>query len=146
MAKQVDIEKISGIFTGIREKFSHLRSGLITEHSQVEMMLEFPEQDRLSFAVPLYLTDDILNFTARRLWAEYFPCTEQKVIDNYAEDVVGLLSGEYRIIEFLRGDKVVKSYLEKPTDKGWSRAYSHSTLGIFRPWGMTRRLVQNNPA
>ena len=79
-------------------------------------------------------------------WVEWFPCTKPEVARAYAEAVKGLLSGQFRIVEFLQGGRPVKAILQRPTGEGWAVVARWSELHLPLPWGRTQRVLQNRTA
>jgi len=145
MSKELpDYEAIAiGVFDRIQSEFPHLtmkRDGP-TEH--VNLDLEIPKQPGLSFEIGLNLQSDELHLCASGFWNEWFPCSDNEVVENYFEAVSGLIRGTHRLKEVLRGNTVVKSILQEPCEYGWDGMSHYYKLHI--PWygKKTTRIIIN---
>ena len=141
-----EFEIASATFEKIRAAFPALTMNLDSHPAHVELAMDIPVQPGLSFKVWLdFQNGDELTLSASRFWYEWFPCTNQKTVDEYLEAVSGLLSGRLRILEHWRGGRIVKAQLQSPMDDKWkSIATSTNTSGLI-PWPPKRlRIIQNN--
>ena len=129
----------------IRDSFPDLAMRMnATDEGEPE--LEIPAQPGLAFDVELYLYDDVLNLCAGQFWGEWFPCHDSEVVSRYVEAVSGLLAGEFRIVEFSRNGRVLKSFLQRPRGEGWeniSRHYHGLSIFAFPFLGVSKRTIQN---
>jgi hypothetical protein len=133
---KMDIQDASEVFNHIRAALPHLRIEPYLANGNVDAGIEVPVQGQLRFVVYLYLTGDELNLTAGKgFWLEWFPATDPQVIAEYREVAVGLLSGEYRVVEHLRGNRLVKGQLQRPDGRGWQTVGTWRDLRSWRPWG-----------
>jgi len=138
-AKQV----ARNIFQRIQDSFPALRVNLILTPGNVDMSLEIPIQTGMAFPVNLNLQRDELHLNAGHFWAEWFPCTEDAVSENYFNSVRRLISGEYRIVETYRYGRAVGAVLEKPNGTGWIRLTSWKNFWIAFPGKSCYRVLQN---
>ncbi len=135
------------ILDRLHRDFPTLRCDTDLEHPETDALATFPRQPGLDFEISINLQGDELHLNAASFWVEWFPCTDQRVADQFADAVRGLLSGEYRIVEYLASDQPVKANLQRPRGSGWktiARYYSGPTAVI--PWLRRTRIVQNSPA
>ena len=114
----------------------------------VEVAIRIPSQPGLFFNVDLNLQNcDELHLSALSLRAEWLACTNQKTAHRYYEAVVGLLSGEFRILEHWRGRRIVLAQLQRPYQGKWKTIASTSNPTILFPWPpKTLKIIQNTPA
>lgn len=140
----MECEKFMGVVSIIRARFPTLRTELIAEHPHVGTMLEIPEQEGLIFSVSINLQNcDELHLNAGSFWCEWYPCRKSEVCGRFAEAVCGLLSGEYRIVEYWRSGVALKANLERPVENSWLRVASWSRLHIPVSWGVRTKILQN---
>jgi len=134
------------VFRHIEAEFPALSMSLVTDHPQVDVMLDIPAQPGLAFDVSLNLQNrDELHIVAPGFWCEWFPCTDPQKEEIYREAVAGLLAGSYRIVETLVGDRVVRAELQRPIGTDW-KAIGISLTFSF-PWQRkSTRIVQNLPS
>src|ERR1700719_2025914 len=93
-------------FERIRAAFPALTMKLDLHHKQVDLAMDIPAQPGLTFHVHLNLQNlNELHLSASALWVEWFPCTDPKKVENYFDAVSGLLSGQFRILEYWRGSE-----------------------------------------
>lgn len=131
-------------FERIRAAFPALEMNLDLHHKHVELAMDIPAQPGLLFAVHLDLQNvDELSLSASALWVECFPCTNPKRVESYFDAVSGLLLGQYRILEYWRGNRAVKAKLQCPSKGGWETITGSSRL-LFVPWPPRElKIVQN---
>jgi hypothetical protein len=130
-------------FERIRAAFPALTMKLDLHHKQVDLAMDIPAQPGLTFDVHLNLQNrNELHLSASALWVEWFPCTDPKKVENYFEAVSGLLSGQFRILEYWRGSRAVKAKLQRPSNGGWKTVRTYMRLSI--PWPpRSRKIVRN---
>jgi hypothetical protein len=141
--KSVDLEEIAALFASIQSAFPALAMQLERSHPEVELLLEIPKQPGLSFGVSLNLQGDELHLNAGSFWLEWFPCTKHEVREAFTEAAFGLLSGQLRILEHVRGRRAFKAYLQRPTPQGWQTIGTSGWGFSFFPWRATTRVLQN---
>ncbi len=144
----LDIRSIAmEVFQEIRSAFPNLRADLQQDDPHVDLDMDIPPQPGLEFRLNLNLQGDELHLSVNGVfWVEWFPCTKPEVARAYAEAVKGLLSGQFRIVEFLQGGRPVKTILQRPTGEGWAVVARWSELHLPLPWGRTQRVLQNRTA
>jgi hypothetical protein len=81
-----EFEIASATFEKIRAEFPALNMNVCFQPADVELAMDIPVQPGLSFKVWLnFQTGDELTLSASRFWYEWFPCTNQKKVDEYLE-------------------------------------------------------------
>ncbi len=141
-----EFEIASATFKKVRAAFPALTMKLELHPAHVELAMDIPVQPGLFFKVWLDLQNgDDLTLSASHFWYEWFPCTDQKIADEYLEAVLGLLSGRFRILEHWRGGRVVKAQLQSPRDNKWKSIATSTNISALIPWPPKKlRSVQNN--
>jgi hypothetical protein len=113
-------------------------------HEAVEFVITWPAQEGLRFWMALSLHGDSLVLNAGTgFTAEWFPCDRAEVATQCAAAVRGLLSGQYRIRERVRGGKVVGATLEQPQGGLWEAVYNSAVLHWPWPRAVENRILQN---
>lgn len=143
MSGRVDRAGIVTLFEGIQSAFPNLRMELRADHPHVDLMLDIPRQPGLVFDVNLNLQGDELHLSAGFFWLEWFPCTDPEIVARYRAAVIGLLSGEYRILEHHVGKRAVKAQLQRPDGDEWETIGTSSGIGGLLPWRRSTRVLQN---
>ena len=132
----MDKDEAIQLFERIRTALPHLSMDLRAADSNVDASMAIPVQSCLSFAVHLYLDSNALHMTAgEKLWLEWFPPDNQTVVEQYRDAALGVLSGEYRIVEYFRGTRAVKALLQRPNGDSWETIGTSGGLGRWRSWG-----------
>lgn len=122
-------------FDRIREAFPTITMNLDHESEGFELFLDIPAQEGLRFAISLNLqNEDELHLNAGALWVSWFPCDDESVAQKYYLAVTGLLSGRYRIVEYMRGKKCIKAKLQEPVSDGWHTLATSSGLEMTFPF------------
>ena len=127
----------------IRNTFPHLEMKMECNHSDVDLNLDISEQDGLRFKVNINLQGDELHLSAGHFWLEWFPCNDVRIVEAFREAVRGLLSGEFRILEYYRGRRAVKAELQRPSGGGWKTIGTWSTLSLPFPCYVTTKELRN---
>lgn len=118
----------------------------------LEVEVDIPVQPGLLFGVGLSLqNDDELYLAAAGLCVSWYPCTDSVVAEGYLEAVRGLLSGEFRIAQHRRADRLVGAELQRPSATGWETVtrchYAPPISGIWWPFSQkSLTIAQNGPA
>src|ERR1700730_16887430 len=89
--------------------------------------------------------DELHLVVGKLFWCEWFPCIDPKKVQSFRDAVEGVLSGEYRVVEFYRGNRAVKAGLQQiENDLGTKIATSAK---LIRPFfgRMRTQVVQNAP-
>ncbi len=113
--------------------------------SGLDLNLDIPRQRGLLFDVNLNLQIDEVFLEAGAFRGSWFPCGEESVRRLCRQEVAGLLSGDYRIVEFYRGKTATKARMQKPDGATWKTVKTWSLLNVPLPWPRRRRVLQNRP-
>ena len=129
----------------IRARFPWLIVRELSEHPQVDALVELPVQAGLSLPIQLNLQNDELHLVASSLWVEWFPCTKAERVEGYVQAVTGLLSGELEIQETFILGRPVSAVLRRRGEPSECLA-RWSNLFALLPFPRTRRVVCNASA
>ena len=129
----------------IQRQFPNLRMELKEDAPHVDISLEIPKQQGLCFSIYLNLqNDDELHLEVGKLWMCWFPCTEKENAEDFIQTVSSLIEGEYRILETIKGGKVVKAKLQTNNNGEWSSKSSGMfTFGLPSFRRKSFNVVQN---
>ena len=144
--RTVEVERFDALVDQIRAAFPTIRVEVRKDHPHVEAIAKLPVQPGLDFELSFNLQNrDELHLNAgHHFWVEWFPCGEQRVFDGFSQAAVGLISGEYRIVESYLFGRAVNAKLERPrASGGWERIATWSNLGSLIPWARQRTIIQN---
>ena len=132
------------LFEELQAEFPQLSMSIDANNSYVEVNVEVSRQPRLEFDVYLNLqNEDELHLSAGGFWCSWFPISNPKVVRNYRDAVVGIISGRYRILEYVRRGRVVGADLQAPDGSEW-KTVAKSCSGILPvSWWATRRVLRN---
>jgi len=83
-----------------------------------------------------------MHLNVSHFWVEWFPCTDKECTKRYIDAVSGFLSGEYRVVEYFRGEKYIKSKLQKPQDGKWNDMAGHYG-SLFPFFSNDMRIIRN---
>lgn len=137
-------ERAIALFEQLQDEFSGLQMELDLASEHVELNMDIPEQPGLVFELNVNLqNEDELHLSAASLWLQWFPADEPAQEAEFLQSVRGLLLGEYRIVETLRGARPVRAELQKPKGTGWETVGSSWKAHLPIPWRTSRRVVQN---
>ena len=114
------------------------------EDANVDLAMIIPKQRGLDFDIILTLQDgNELHILTPHIWCKFFPAHLPHIAENFRNAATGLLSGEYRILQFIRNQNVCKAYLQKPEADDWITLYKHHSKFCL-PWmKMEKRVVRN---
>ncbi len=140
------MERFNEAVEGIRRAFPNLQLEVDDDHPHVDASVDIPTQPGLAFDVNINLQNDELHLSAGEFWVEWFPCGDAAVFNNFMDAVVGLLSGRYRILEYLVGSTTARAELQRPSSAGWETIATRSTPLIFLPWRRSTRVIRNHNA
>jgi hypothetical protein len=120
------------LFETIRTQFADLTMKLDLEPQGINGAdLVIPVQNKLPFEVFVCLDCDELTLSAgKHFWVQWFPCDDEVVVAMFREAVIGLLSGNYRIVEFYRGNCWLRAELQRPEEQAW-KPIKTSINGMF---------------
>ena len=104
-----------------------------------------PIQQGLRFAISLSAQRDELHLSVGDLfWVEYFPSSKPGVAEEFEARVMGLISGECRIVESYIGARGVSAGLECRQESGrWKRRATWRTLRSLLPIRRRERVLHN---
>ncbi len=115
------IEIAKKVFQEIQSEFPNISMQIDKEHEHVELNIDIPKQNGVNYPINLNLqNEDELHFSVRNFWFENFPCTDPVKVAEYKEIVIGYIQGKYRIVEYFKGKKAYKAYLQEPQNDKWS--------------------------
>lgn len=104
----------------IQADFPNLQMTLDLEpNASVDWMLTIPKQEKLKFEVSLNLQGDELHLNVGQLWLEWFPCDKAEIVDEFRENIVGILNGAYRVVERYRGSHFLNAEVQCPMGGEW---------------------------
>jgi hypothetical protein len=133
-------------FRRIQKARPDLAMSLDLEPEHVDLTLDIPAQAGLSFPLHLNLQNiDELYLCAGGFVLSWFPCTDASRLEAYVDSVIHVLSGTYRILEYRRGNRVVRADLQAPGDGGWRRIGRYEGFNLL-PWPpITHSVLHNSP-
>lgn len=131
-------------FKEIQNHFPELTMTMDYEHEHVDLSMDIPKQNGIDFEINLNLqNEDELHISTDYIWCQLFSAESQELVDFFYESVLGIIKGEYRILQFVKNDKVYKSFLQKPNGEKWEtiyRGYERFRL----PWTkVSENVIQN---
>ena len=127
-------------FKEIQNHFRELKMIINYEDENVDLSMDIPKQEGLDFEINLNLqNDDELHFATNHIWCQFFPADSKNVTEIFFESVIGLINGEYRILQFVNGDKVYKTLLQKPNGLNWETVYTG-----YEKWRMPWVRIEKN--
>jgi hypothetical protein len=143
------MERFDAVVGRIRRAFPDLRVDVRRETPHAHALADVPVQPGLAFRVSLSLQNrDELHLTAGgHFWVEWFPVSRPEVFDQFGSAAVGLIAGEYRIVESYLFGRAVRARLQRPRRSGgWETIATWSNLGGLIPWPGDRKVIQNKAA
>jgi hypothetical protein len=141
-----ETEQFERVVATLRQRFPGLRIHVeIEPHPALDADASIPPQSGLDFGVSFNLQGDELHLNVgSSFWVEWFPCSDDEITAEFIDAVVGVLSGRYRIVEYLLGEKPVKAKLQRPVgNEEWKTIATWSTLAAFIPWRHRQNVIQN---
>ena len=131
-------------FKEIQNHFPELSMTMDYKHQYVDLSMDIPKQNGLDFEINLNLqNDDELHISTDYISCQLFSAESQELVDFFCENVRGIIKVEYRILQFVRNDKVYKSFLQKPNGEKWETIYRGYQRFRF-PWTkVNRNIIQN---
>tara|TARA_R110001592_G_scaffold239559_3_gene499504 strand:+ start:593 stop:1063 length:471 start_codon:yes stop_codon:yes gene_type:complete len=131
-------------FKKIQSYFPEMIMNMDYKHKHVELSMDIPKQNGLDFEINLNLqNDDELHISTDYIWCQLFSAESDELVDMFYESVLGIIKGEYRILQFVKNDKVYKSFLQKPNGEEWETIYrGHERIRM--PWiKVQENIIQN---
>jgi hypothetical protein len=130
-------------FEEIRAAYPRLLMVIDEAPTQVDLAMTIAEQPGLDFALEINLQGDELHLSVGALWLRWFPGDNDDVVAAYRAAVVGLLRGDYRIVEYSAGGRVFRAELERAVSGRWeSIGESTRHWNVFRR-RLTARVLRN---
>jgi len=141
----VELERFDSVVHRIRQSSPGLQVDVHKEHPHAHALAEIPAQPGLDFPISLTLQNrDEVHLSAGHFWVEWFPLGRPEVFEQISAAVVGLISGDYRIVESYVFGRAVRASLERPGASGvWETVATWSNLGGVIPWTSRRNVIQN---
>lgn len=141
-------ELVIALSQELQATFPDLTMKLNLEPEDGDFELEIPQQEKLKFDVSVNLDGYLLSLYVGKVFCcEAFPCDKKERVDKFKDSVVGLLKGNYRILETSRGD-FKRRELQHPINETWQTLASVHLGGgwlPFPPWWLPEKtqLLQN---
>ena len=107
------------LIAGLRAAFPRLDIKVQQDHPEVDLSINIPRQDGLSFDISLNLQEDELHLNVGGFWRSYHPCDQPNVLQWFRETLAGLLSGSHRIVNHYRGRRLVGGDLQRLEGEEW---------------------------
>jgi hypothetical protein len=120
------------IFSEIQEKNPEILM-VFYDDPNYDLSIDIPVQDNMMFELFCYQDFDTLGLQAGNVTCEFFPITEDEIMEEYINAVSGLLKGSYRIVSFSKAHLFYKSILQKETKNGWKTVFTDHNRMIW-PW------------
>ena len=127
----------------IQEQFPSLRLIVNSNDPNVDWSIMIPRQDGLGFECNLNRQGDELHFSTSGFWLEWFPLKDADIAERYLDAVFGILSGRYRIVEYVRFRHSVGGELQAPDGDSWKTIGNSSTGILPRGWLSSTKVIQN---
>lgn len=117
-SRQIELGRFAQVAEAIRGRFPQLTMVVGDACEHVEAQASLAVQPGLEFEVSINLQNqDELHLNAGKvLWVSWFPCGDQAVFEGFVTAVVGVLSGEYRIVESFVLSQSLGARLEQPIE------------------------------
>lgn len=112
---------------------------------ELDLSLDFDVQPGLGFPVSANLqnADELQLAVGEVFCCNWFPCNDPRVASEFREAILGILSGEYRVVEFCRNDKPIRAELQRPTGGTWTKVATYSKLRLPSLIRMKTRILRN---
>jgi len=127
----------------IKHEFSALSLEINLDDPNVDWSINIPKQSGLTFDLHLNRQGDELHLSVGGFWLEWFPLEQSQVVNYYTDAVIGLISGKYRILEYVRRGRSIGGKLQAPDGDSWKTIGNSSTGILPRSWFSTTRVLQN---
>ena len=145
--RKLQIERFEQAVEGIHRQFPALHIEVIRDHPSVHAFAEMHVQPGLAFEVIVNLQNrDELHLNAgEHFWVEWFPCGEEQVFHRFMQAVIGVISGEYRVLETYVLGSAAKAELQRPNGHGgWQRVATWANVRALIPVFRSHNVLQNN--
>ena len=147
--RSIEMERFTSAIDLIRSKFPELHIEIQDEEPHIHAAASIDKQPGVDFYISINLQNrDELHLLAEALWSTWFPIGEERVFEKFIDAVLGLLSGEYRIVEHRIWGSLIKAQLQKPCGHEWQTIYTSRPVPslAFLPLARSRRYIQNRAA
>jgi len=139
--KYIDIG--SAAMNNIKATFPNLATIDEFDDNNVDLSVNIPKQAHLDFDINMNLQTDELHISTDYFNGSWFSIKSPEVVDLYLESVKGLITGDYRIVQYWNNNKLYKSYLQKPAGQNWETVYKANDKFVF-PWTkLTEKVIRN---
>lgn len=126
-------------FKEIQNHFPELKM-IVHDDENVDLSMDIPKQDGVDFEINLNLqNEDELHLATAYIWCQFFSADSEELVEIFYKSVIGLINGEYRILQFVNGDTVYKTLLQKPKELDWETVYTG-----YERWRMPWTKVEKN--
>lgn len=131
-------------FKEMQNQFPNLLMTLDYDNNDVDLAMDIPKQNGLDFEINLNLqNEDELHISTDYIWCQFFSADSEELVEKFYESAIGLINGEYRILQFVKDDKVYKTFLQKPKEDDWETIYTGYER-IRMPWiKVKKNIIQN---
>lgn len=131
-------------FKNIQDFFPNLSMTWDYNDKNVHLSMDILKQNGLDFDINVNLqNNDELHISTSYIWCQLFSAESPDVVETFLNAVKGLISGEYRIQQFIKDNKVYKSLLQRPENDQWVTVYRHHHKISF-PWtSLEENIIQN---
>jgi len=128
------------IFEQIQTSHPTLRMIIDKEPKNVDLSMDIPKQEGLDFDINLNLQTDELHISTGVIWCSWFPLKDIEIRATFVDSVNGIINGKYRVIQFTKNGKPIKSYLQKPLNGHWKTVFKDIQKTSF-PWTKLERKI-----
>ncbi len=124
----------------IRNHFPELIMKINYDDENVDLSMDIPKQNGVDFEIELNLqNEDELHLSTDYIWCQFFPAKSDELVEFFYKSVVGIIKGEYRILQLVNNNKVYKTLLQKPHKTEWETVYTG-----YERWRMPWLKVKEN--
>ena len=132
------------MFKELKNGFLNLTMIMDQDNENLDLSMNIPKQIGIDFEINLNLqNEDELHISTDYIWCQFFSADSEDLVNKFYESVIGIINGEYRILQFVRNDKVYKTFLQKPNGNNWETVYSGYER-MRMPWTKVKEnIIQN---
>jgi len=144
MEQKAEMARFREVVSILRSRFPQLKLVVEENDPNVTGNCDILKQPELDFDLNINLQNlDELHLCVSKFWVEWFPCGRQEVFDSFVSAVVGILSGEYRIVNYFVGRLHTSSDLQRFQDGRWEKVTGCANPAALIPWPREALVVQN---
>lgn len=131
-------------FKEIQNHFPDLTMIIYYDYENFDLSMDIPIQNGVDFEINLNLqNEDELHISTEYIWCQFFSADSEDLVEKFYESAIGLIKGDYRILQFVKNDTVYKTFLQKPKGEDWETIYTGYER-IRMPWiKVTENIIQN---